>query len=90
MQRDLRALVAIGDLATFEKFARLAAARCGQVLYLAGIASDTGISHTTARKWLSLLEARCIAFELTPFFRDVGKRLVKSPTLYFCDVGLAV
>jgi predicted AAA+ superfamily ATPase len=89
VQRDLRALVAIGDLATFTRFVRLAAARCGQVLNLAGLASDTGISHTTARKWLSLLEASYIAFELTPFFRNVGKRLVKSPKLYFYDVGLA-
>jgi predicted AAA+ superfamily ATPase len=89
VQRDLRALVAIGDLAAFERFVRLAASRCGQILNLSGLASDAGVSHPTARKWLSLLEASYIAFELTPFFRNIGKRLVKSPKLYFYDVGLA-
>lgn len=89
VQRDLRALVAIGDAAAFERFVRLAATRCGQILNLAGLASDAGISHSTARRWLSLLQASYIAFELQPWFRNIGKRLVKSPKLYFYDVGLA-
>lgn len=89
VQRDLRALVNLGDSTTFERFVRLAATRCGQILNLSGLASDTGVSHPTARKWLSLLEASYIAFVLPPYFWNTSKRLVKSPKLYFYDVGLA-
>lgn len=88
VQRDLRALMNIGDLATFERFVRLAAARCGQVLNLSALGADAGVSHATARKWLSLLEASYVAFLLPPYFWNTSKRLVKSPKLYFFDVGL--
>ena len=88
VQRDLRALLNIGDLAAFEKFVRLAAGRCGQILNLSALGADAGLSHTTARKWLSLLEASYIAFELPPYFWNTSKRLIKSPKLYFYDVGL--
>ncbi len=88
VQRDLRALVHIGDLATFEKFVRIVAGRTAQIASLSGIASDCGISHTTARRWLSLLEASYIVFQLPPYFWNTTKRLVKSPKLFFYDVGL--
>ena len=89
VQRDLRLLVNIGDLSAFEKFVRLAAGRCGQILNLSALGAEAGVSHTTARKWLSLLEASYIAFQLPPYFWNASKRLVKSPKLYFYDVGLA-
>jgi predicted AAA+ superfamily ATPase len=89
VQRDLRALVNIGDLSTFEKFVRLAAGRSGQILNLSALGAEAGVSHTTTRKWLSLLEASYIAFQLPPYFWNTSKRLVKSPKLYFHDVGLA-
>lgn len=89
VQRDVRALHNIGDLAAFEKFVRLAAGRCGQILNLSSLGADAGVSHTTARKWLSLLEASYIAFQLPPYFWNTSKRLIRSPKLYFYDVGLA-
>ena len=89
VQRDLRMLMNIGDLSAFERFVRLCAARCGQILNLSALGADAGVTHTTARKWISLLEASYIAFLLPPYFRNLSKRLVKSPKLYFYDVGLA-
>ncbi|MBZ0144450.1 MAG: ATP-binding protein [Rhodocyclaceae bacterium] len=89
VQRDLRQLMAIKDLALFEKFVRLCAGRVGQLLNLHTLASDTGISHPTARAWITLLEASYIVFLLQPWHANVSKRLIKSPKLYFHDVGLA-
>lgn len=89
VQRDLRALVNVGDLSAFEKFVRLAAGRSGQLLNLSALGGEAGVSHTTARKWFSLLEASYIAFQLPPYYWNTSKRLVKSPKLYFYDVGLA-
>ena len=89
IQRDLRQLISIKDLTVFERFLRLCAGRVGQLLNTSSLASDTGVSHTTARNWLAILEASYILFLLPPYHRNVGKRLVKSPKLYFYDVGLA-
>jgi predicted AAA+ superfamily ATPase len=89
VQRDIRALLNIGDLGTFEKFVRLTAGRCGQILNLSSLGADAGVSHTTARNWLSLLEASYIVFQLPPYFWNTSKRLIRSPKLYFYDVGLA-
>lgn len=89
VQRDLRELVQLRHLAEFEKFVRLAAGRVGQVLNLQSLAADTGISGHTAREWIGLLEASYILFRLPPWFANIGKRLIKSPKLYFFDVGLA-
>jgi predicted AAA+ superfamily ATPase len=89
VQRDLRQLVNVGDLGVFSRFVRLCAGRCGQTLNLSSLASDAGISHPTARAWLSLLEASYIAHLLPPYFWNTSKRLIKSPKLYFYDVGLA-
>ncbi len=89
VERDIRRLIAVRDLSQFEKFVRMCAGRIGQLLNLQGLAADVGISHTTARSWLSLLEASYLVFVLQPWFTNVGKRLVKTPKLYFYDVGLA-
>ena len=90
VERDLRQLVAIKDLNLFQRFIRLCAGRVGQLLNTSSLANDTGISHTTARSWLSVLEASYVIFLLQPFYKNFSKRLVKSPKLYFYDVGLAV
>ena len=89
IERDLRQLVAIKDLNLFQRFIKLCAGRIGQLLNINSLANDAGISHTTARNWLSMLEASYIIFLLTPYHRNISKRLVKSPKLYFYDVGLA-
>ena len=88
VQRDARLVLNIGDLEAFGVFVRLAAGRNGQLLDLAGLASDAGISHASARRWLSVLESSYLATLLRPHFRNFGKRLVKSPKLYFLDTGL--
>jgi hypothetical protein len=89
VERDVREVLNVGDLEAFGRFVRLCAGRTGQLLSLSGIASDTGVSHTTARRWLSVLEASFLVFLLRPHHRSFSKRLVKSPKLYFMDTGLA-
>ena len=89
VERDVRQLMQVRDLTTFRRFIGLCAGRVGRLLNLSSLANDTGISHTTAREWISLLEASYVVFRLPPFFTNVGKRLMKSPKLYFHDVGLA-
>jgi len=89
IERDLRQLVAIKDLNLFQRFIQLCAGRIGGLLNVSSLANDTGVSHTTAGNWLSLLEASYIIFQLQPYYRNISKRLVKSPKLYFYDVGLA-
>jgi uncharacterized protein len=89
VERDVRQLVNVGDLLLFQTFLRLCAGRTGQLLNLSSLANDCGISHATARSWLSVLEASYIVFRLPPFFANLGKRLVKTPKLYFYDSGLA-
>jgi len=89
VERDLRQLASIRDLGLFQKFVRLCAGRAGQILNLQSLASDAGVSHTTARTWLTLLEASYVVFLLKPWYRNLSKRLIKSPKIYFYDVGLA-
>ena len=89
VERDIRPLVAIKDLALFEKFVRLCAGRVGQLLNLQSLGNDIGISHTTARSWITLLEASYVVFLLQPWHTNLSKRQIKSPKLYFYDVGLA-
>lgn len=89
VERDLRQLLAIKDLALFEKFVRLCAGRVGQLLNLQSLGNDVGVSHTTARSWLTLLEASYIVFQLPPWHANISKRQIKTPKLYFHDVGLA-
>jgi predicted AAA+ superfamily ATPase len=89
VERDIRQLAAIKDLSLFEKFVRLCAGRVGQLLNLQSLGNDTGVSHTTVRAWLTLLEASFVVFLLKPWHDNVSKRQIKSPKLYFIDVGLA-
>jgi predicted AAA+ superfamily ATPase len=89
LERDMRQLSAIQDLNAFQRFFRLCAARTGQLLNLSSMAQDCGIAHGTAQHWLSILEASYLVFRLTPHFENFGKRLIKSPKLYFYDTGLA-
>ena len=88
LERDLRQIVNVGSLRDFERFLRACAVRAGQLLNKSSIARDVGISQTTAGQWLSALEAGNQVTLLEPFFANVGKRLVKSPKLYFNDTGL--
>lgn len=89
IERDLRQLIAIKDLHLFQRFIKLCAGRAGQLLNVSSLANDAGVSHTTASNWISILEASYLLFLLTPYHANISKRLVKSPKLYFYDVGLA-
>ncbi len=89
VERDVRQLIQVQNLSTFQRFVRLCAARTGTLLNLVALAADAGISHTTARQWLSVLESSELVFLLQPYHRNFGKRLVKTPKLYFTDTGLA-
>lgn len=88
VERDVRQIKNIGDLSSFQRFLQLAAGRVGQIVNYSSLASDTGISHRTAESWLSVLEASYIIFRLQPYFQNFGKRVIKSPKLYFYDTGL--
>lgn len=89
LERDVRQVLRVQDLATFQRFIRLCAGRTGQLLNLSALASEAGITHTTARAWLSVLESSDVLFLLPPYHRNFGKRQVTSPKLYFVDTGLA-
>lgn len=89
IERDLRQISEIRNLSGFRTFVKLCAGRVGQLLNMQSLGNDAGVSHTTIREWISVLEASYIVFLLPPFFGNVSKRLVKSPKLYFYDVGLA-
>jgi len=89
IERDVRSLVNIGDLDTFERFLGLVAGRVGQLLNYSSLASDAGVSVDTARRWISVLKTSFIVFALSPHHRNFNKRLIKSPKLYFFDTGLA-
>lgn len=89
LERDVRQLLAVRDLGQFQTFVKMCAARTGQLLNLTSLGADCGISSVTAKQWLSVLESSYIVTLLQPHHRNFGKRLVKAPKLYFCDVGLA-
>ncbi len=88
VDRDVRQVTSVTDLATFQRFVQLCASRTSQLLNLSALALDAGISQPTAKAWLSVLEATFIAFRLSPWFGNIGKRLVKTPKLHFYDTGL--
>lgn len=88
VERDVRDLANIGNLETFQRFVRLCAGRSGQLLNLSSLAQDAGISHTTARSWISILQAGFIIHLLPPHFANFSKRIIKTPKLYFLDTGL--
>lgn len=89
VERDVRNLGGVRDLSTFHRFVQLCASRVGQLLNLISLGSDAGVSHTTARSWISVLEASYVAFVVPPLHANISKRLIKTPKLYFHDVGLA-
>lgn len=88
VERDVRQLLGVGDLDAFQTFVGLCAGRVGQVLNLSALGGDAGVSHNTARSWLSVLNASFLTFELRPWHRNLGKRLIRRPKLYFWDTGL--
>lgn len=88
VERDVRQLLQVGDLGRFQDFVRHCAARSGQLLNLSALGGDCGVSHHTARSWLGVLEASCLAFRLPPLHRNLRKRLTRSRKLYLADTGL--
>lgn len=89
VERDVRQLGNIRDLSSFQRFVRLCAGRVGQLLNVSSLSSDAGVSRSTVDHWLSVLESSYIVYRLRPHYTNMRKRLVKSPKLYFYDVGLA-
>ena len=89
LQRDVRSLLNVKDLDMFERFLGLCAGRTGQLLSLSSLANDLGVSHNTLKSWLSVLQASFIIKLIQPFSKNINKRVVKTPKLYFLDVGLA-
>ncbi|TAN38693.1 MAG: ATP-binding protein [Nitrospirae bacterium] len=89
LERDIRSLYDIGSLREFHRFMQLLAIRCSQTLNMSKFATDVGVSVTTIKRWLSVLEAGRIIFVLPPYFNNRGKRVTKMPKIYFLDTGLA-
>jgi predicted AAA+ superfamily ATPase len=88
VERDVRQLLKVQDLEIFQRFVRLCAGRSGQILHLTSLATDCGVTHHTAKAWISVLEASYIVFQLRPHPVNFSKRLIKAPKLYFYDTGL--
>jgi hypothetical protein len=88
VERDVRQVLKVGDLVTFQAFLRLCAGRSAQLLNLTSLGSDSGIDQKTAKAWLGVLETSFLTFRLPPFFHNLGKRWIKAPKLYFFDSGL--
>jgi predicted AAA+ superfamily ATPase len=89
LERDVRQILNIQDLATFQRFVQLCAGRIGQLLNITSLAADTGITRITAESWLSVLQASHLVFLVRPWFSNLNKRFIKTPKLYFSDPGLA-
>lgn len=88
LERDVRMVIKVTDLARFQRFVKMCAARSGQILNLSALGNDCGITHNTAKAWLSVLQAGFIVFLLHPHHKNFNKRLIKSPKLFFYDPGL--
>jgi predicted AAA+ superfamily ATPase len=88
LERDVRAIKNITDLDVFQRFLKMCAARSGQILNLSSLGDDCGITHNTAKSWLSVLQASFIVYLLRPHYKNFNKRLIKSSKLYFYDTGL--
>ncbi|MDT8393065.1 MAG: ATP-binding protein [Bacteroidales bacterium] len=89
LQRDVREIQNVRDLSRFSNFVKLCAGRVGQLVDYSSLANDAGVSINTAKGWLSLLEASYVITLLNPYYKNLNKRVIKSPKLYFIDVGLA-
>ncbi len=88
VNRDVTQLINIQDQSAFKRCLRICASRAGQLVNYNDMARDVGVSHTTIRNWLSILETSYILYFLPPYFNNFGKRMIKSPKLYFYDTGL--
>ncbi len=88
VERDVRQLINLKNISLFEKFIKLLAGRVGQVVNLHSLSNDVGVSSSTLKEWLSVLEASFIIIKLEPYFENFGKRVIKSPKIYFTDTGL--
>lgn len=88
VQRDVRDVLRVGDLTTFTTFLRLCAGRTAQVLNVSALGADAGITHNTARAWLSVLETAFLVWRLPPWHRNLKKQLTRAPKLHFTDSGL--
>jgi len=88
LERDVRMVQDIGNLRDFQRLLQLLAARCSQLLNMSELARDIGVAVSTVRRWVSVLEASMIVYLLPPYYRNLGKRITKSPKVYFLDNGL--
>lgn len=88
VERDIRQLTNIKNLALFRRFLKMLAGRTGQLLNKNGLSSDVGVSAVTIEEWITLLEASFLGMRLSPWFANIGKRLTKTPKFYFYDTGL--
>lgn len=88
LERDVRSILGVRSLRDFDRFMRLCATRTGQLLSYNSMATDLGVSPNTVKSWLSVLDASNIVMLLEPYFENLGKRIVKTPKLYFLDTGL--
>ena len=89
IERDLRNLTQVGDLVVFERFVRLCGIRTGQLLNISELGRDAGVSHSTAQRWISVLERAYLIHLVHPYYENLSSRIKKSPKLYFLDTGLA-
>ncbi len=89
LERDVRNILRVGSLRDFDRFLRVMATRTAQILSYSELARDVGIAPNTAKQWISVLQASGQIIVLEPYYKNLGKRLIKSPKLYMCDTGLA-
>lgn len=89
LERDVRQMINVKDVLLFQQFLKLCAGRTGQIFNSHHLSNELGISYHTVTHWLSILEASFVIFRLQPYFENFGKRIIKSPKIYFTDVGLA-
>ena len=88
IERDLKTIIDVKNLSDFRRFFRILATRAGQLLNYKSLSSDVGVSDVTIRKWIHALEISGLVYLLTPFYANIGKRLIKSPKVFFADHGL--
>ncbi|MBQ2870013.1 MAG: DUF4143 domain-containing protein [Akkermansia sp.] len=88
VERDVRQIINVRNVLAFETFIRLLASRVGQIVNYSSLAGDVGVSSMTIKEWISMLEVSYILFTLRPYHKNYGKRLTKSPKIYFTETGL--
>ena len=88
LERDIKSIYNIGDLRTFGQFIRILASRCSQLINYSEISKEVGVSVNTIKNWVSILEASQIIYTLNPYYENLGKRIIKSPKVYWLDSGL--